>query len=90
MLTRDKLKSGMVLFWSQILLYTILVVNYRAVAQAEYSMTVITDFAFASVNFVLIRRIAKSDTNLDWICYTVGSVFGSVSGIYVSKLLLPS
>ena len=84
----QKFKEAATLFIIQIILYGILCVNFRAVAQAEYNVAAISDFAVASLNFFVIRKIAKSEDALhQWLGYVLGSVAGSYLGIYISTLI---
>lgn len=85
---KTKIKEGLTLFVIQILMYCLLCINYRAVAQTEYHVAAISDFAIASFSFFIIRKIAKSEDALhQWIGYVSGSVAGSYLGIYISTLL---
>lgn len=77
------------LFFIQIVLYVFLVINFRAVAQANIAWSVGTDTIIAAMNFFVIRKIASSENStLMFTAYTLGSAVGSVAGIVVSKLLL--
>ena len=83
-----KLKETSILFVIQVFLYGILCINYRAVSQAEYHIAAISDFSIASLNFFVIRKIAKSeDAFHQWAGYVAGSVAGSYLGIWISTLL---
>ena len=85
---KQKLKEASLLFFIQIFSYSLLCINYRAVAQVQYNIAAITDFALASMSFFIIRKIARSDDALhQWIGYVLGSVAGSYLGIYLSTLL---
>ena len=84
----QKFKEAATLFAIQIVLYGILCINFRAVAQAEYNIAAISDFTVASLNFFVIRKIAKSEDALhQWLGYVLGSVAGSYLGIYISTLI---
>jgi len=84
----QKLKEALTLFAIQIVLYGILCVNFRAVAQAQYNIAAVSDFLVASLNFFVIRKIAKSEDALhQWVGYVTGSVAGSYLGIYISTLI---
>jgi hypothetical protein len=77
------------LFFCQFFLYCGWCFNYRAVAQANIPWTVITDIILTSLSFFVIRRIAASANNfIIFFSYVLGSVFGSVAGIYISKYFL--
>jgi hypothetical protein len=85
---KTKIKEGLTLFVIQILMYGLLCINYRAVAQTEYNIAAISDFTIASFSFFVIRKIAKSDDAFhQWVGYVAGSVAGSYLGIYLSTLL---
>jgi hypothetical protein len=85
---KAKLKEATLLFAIQLVLYGIVCINYRAVALADYHEAAITDFVLASLNFFVIRKIAKSDDTLhQWIGYVMGSVAGSYIGIWLSVIL---
>lgn len=83
-----KIKEALTLFIIQIFSYSFLCINYRAVAQAHYHLSAITDFVLATMSFFIIRKIARSEDSIhQWIGYTSGSVVGSYLGIYISKIL---
>jgi len=85
---KKKLKEASILFLIQIFLYGILCINFRAVSQAHYHQAAISDFIIASLNFFVIRKIAKSEDEIhQWLGYVLGSVAGSYLGIYASTLL---
>ncbi len=79
---RDALKLGAMQFAS----YLIITISWRAIAQANVPAAALSDAVFGSLQFFVLRRIAKSDgTSLvPWIGYTLGGVVGTVAGIYLS------
>lgn len=80
-----KLKEASILCLIQIVLYGILCINFRAVADAEYHKAALTDFIIASLNFFVIKKISSTTDSLhQWIGYVVGSIIGSYLGIYLS------
>jgi hypothetical protein len=84
----NKIKEALTLSIIQIVLYSILCMNFRAVAEGHYHEAALTDFFIASMNFFVIRKIAQStDSIYQWIGYVSGSVIGSYLGIYLSILL---
>lgn len=84
----NKIKEASILGITQIVLYSVLCMNFRAVAEAHYHEAALTDFLIASMNFFVIRKIAQSsDAIHQWIGYVLGSVVGSYLGIYLSILL---
>lgn len=81
----NKAKDALLVCLGQILAYTLICYNIRAVAQADYLGTALSDAIFATVNFLIIRRITKTDDAMHiWCGYVVGSVIGSLLGIYIS------
>ena len=55
-----KVKEAVVLAVIQIVLYSLICVNYRAIAQLHYHEAAMADFLIASMNFFVIRKIAQS------------------------------
>ena len=85
---KEKIKEAIILGVIQIVLYSILCMNFRAVAEAHYHEAALTDFLVASMNFFVIRKIAQStDAFHQWVGYVTGSVIGSDVGIYLLVLL---
>ena len=84
-----KLKEAAVLFFIQVLSYTIWCINFRAVADAHYHTAAASDFMIASINFFVIRKIAHGQDNVhQWAGYALGSVAGSYLGIWISATFL--
>lgn len=85
---KQKIKEAFILAGIQILSYCIICINLRAVAETQYHVAAGSDFLFASFNFFVIRKIAKSEDSLhQWLGYVIGSVIGSYLGIYISTLI---
>lgn len=81
-------KEASILFIIQIVLFGLLCINYRAIAETQYHLAAISDFTIASLNFFVIKKIANSeDAFHKWIGYVLGSVAGSYIGIYISTLI---
>lgn len=86
---KGHLREFLVLFVVQCVAYTTLCINYRAVAQADYMHSAVSDFAIASLQFFVIRRISEGKDNFArWAGYACGSVAGSFLGIWVSVTFL--
>jgi hypothetical protein len=75
-------------FGYQVLMYTLLVVNYRYVAAASYVGSVVSDGLIACASFAAIQNIAQSKNRVDRLCYTAGGMVGSVLGVFISKRLM--
>jgi len=81
-------REALFLFVVQIVLFSILCINFRAISQASYHTAAVSDFIVATLQFFVIKKIATSDESIKhWTGYTVGSVIGSYLGIYISTLL---
>jgi len=83
-----KFKEALLLFCIQIISYSLLCINFRAVVATDYHEAAITDFMLASLSFFVIRKIARSEDAVhQWLGYVAGSVTGSYLGIYLSLIL---
>ena len=86
-----KLKEFSLMFTIQVISYSLLCINYRAVAQAHYFWSALSDFAIATLGYFVIKRIANSDNTLhQWLGYALGGVVGSIFGIWLSTVMLGS
>jgi hypothetical protein len=84
-----KLKEFSIMFFIQVVSYTLLCINFRAVAQAHYVQSAASDFVIATLSFFVIKKIANSDDTVhQWLGYALGGVVGSILGIYTSTLML--
>ena len=88
--TRIKdIKDCFILFFAQMLSFAIITINYRAIAQANYLLSVSSDVVVAGLSYFVIRRILKSkDSVAQWLGFTIGSAIGTVIGIFISLILL--
>jgi hypothetical protein len=83
-----KYQDALLMFIIQLVNYSLLVINFRAVAQANYFWSAITDFTIASFSFFVIKKIAKSDDSFHlWLGYALGGLAGSITGIWISLLI---
>jgi hypothetical protein len=83
-----KIKETSILFIIQVILYGLLCINYRAIAEVQYHWAALSDFAVASLNFFVIRKITSGGEAFHkWVGYVLGSVAGSYLGIYLSTLI---
>lgn len=88
---RKQLKDALVLGVMQYLSWGISTISWRAVAQANIPASVVTDATLATVNFFVIKNLAKDrdeSSFIPWLGYTIGGVLGTVTGILSSKFLL--
>jgi hypothetical protein len=83
-----KYQDALLMFIIQLVNYSLLVINFRAVAQANYFWSAITDFTVASFSFFVIKKIAKSDDSFHlWLGYSLGGLAGSIVGIWISLMI---
>jgi positive regulator of sigma E activity len=83
------IKDSFILFFAQMLSFAIITINYRAVAQADYLWSALTDIVVAGLSYFVVRKIAKSkDSTRQWFGFTLGSAIGTIIGIFISKLIL--
>ena len=54
-----KQKEFWVFFLIQFVVFGIICINIRAVADGEYLLTAFTDFFIATINFFVIRKISR-------------------------------
>jgi positive regulator of sigma E activity len=86
---RKDIRDAFILFFAQMLSFAIITINYRAVAQASYLWSILTDVIVAGLSYFVVRRIAKSkDSVIQWIGFTIGSATGTAIGIWLSKFIL--
>ena len=86
---KSSIKGAVLICAVQIVAFSILCINIRAVAQADYLTTAVSDGLVAAINFFVIKRISQTEDSINqWIGYIVGSVIGSMLGIYISKNFL--
>jgi hypothetical protein len=79
---RDAIQLGLMQFAS----WSICTLSWRAVAQAHVGAAVLTDAMLGTLQFFVLRRIARAEANalVPWLGYTAGGVAGTVAGIYAS------
>ena len=88
-LNRKDIIDSFILFFAQMLSFAIITINYRAIAQASYIWSALTDIVVAGLSYFVVKRIAKSkDSIRQWAGFTSGSAIGTVIGIFISKFIL--
>ena len=86
---RKDIQDAFILFAAQMLSFAVISINYRAVAQASYIWSVLTDIVIASLSYFVVRRIAKSENSVcQWAGFAIGSAIGTIIGIWLSKIIL--
>ena len=89
---KKSLIDGIILFFGQLLMYSVATINYRSIAQADYLFTGLSAGVMAFVAFLTIKILTKKTEKPSgaWIGYVLGSVSGDLIGILISKYLLGS
>jgi hypothetical protein len=83
------IKQAALIFTIQFVIYVMVCINYRSVAQARYLESAISEFAIATLNYLVIKKIASTgNSTLQWMAYSLGTVLGSLLGIWISKIVL--
>lgn len=87
---KPALINGIKLYFAQLILYCIVTINYRSIAQADYLITALSAAVIAVISFFTIKIITKKSEYpiASWIGYIFGSVCGDIAGIFLSKLML--
>lgn len=86
---RKDIKDSFILFFAQMLSFAIITINYRAVAQASYVWSALTDIIVAGLSYFVVKKIAKSANSIyQWFGFTIGSAIGTIIGIFISKIIL--
>ena len=86
---RKDIKDSFILFFAQMLSFAIITINYRAISQANYLWSILSDVIVAGLSYFVVRRIAKSkDSICQWLGFTLGSAIGTAIGIFISKFIL--
>ena len=81
-----RFKKAFVLFWVQTFLYGLVCINMRAVSQTDYTTAIASDFAVATMSYFVIRHIATDGSKFSsWVGYVLGSVAGTILGIWISS-----
>jgi hypothetical protein len=79
------MKTFFIFFLLQFMLYLLVTVNFRAIAQARYGWTILTDTLISAAQFWIIRKVGGSAESLialgGFVC---GGAIGSSAGIYLS------
>ena len=86
---RKDIGDAFILFFAQMLSFAVITINYRAISQASYIWSALTDVVVAGLSYFVVRRIAKSkDSICQWLGFTLGSAIGTAIGIFISKFIL--
>jgi hypothetical protein len=84
---KPNLKIFFLFFFVQLVFYFIFTINMRAIAQANYGATIVSDLLIAAITFKVIKKIGEATTNWAYAGYVAGGAFGSVIAIYLTKLI---
>lgn len=84
------MKDFWLFFAIQFMQFFLITVNLRAAAQGLYVWTALSDLLISTNNFLLIKRIAQSESKTAMLGYALGGAFGSVLAIWATKHLYGS
>lgn len=84
------MKNFLIVFFSQFAIYFLIIANNRAFNRDDYFLAGSTDMLFASLQFFIIKRIAKDEDKsyATFTGYVLGGVIGTLVSMYVSKEFL--
>ena len=82
-----RINTPVALFLAQATLYTVICVNFRAIAQLDYGVAATSEIAFAVINFAVIQKIANDNSLKSLVAYVLGSLAGSMLGMYLSSVI---
>lgn len=68
----------------QSIAYVVLVYNFRVIALGDIKKALITDAIYASIFFLLVKRISKDDSWAALVGYVVGSLIGTYLGMIIN------
>lgn len=86
---KNDIRDAVILFLAQMCSFAIIALNYRAIAQAQYLWSILTDLFVATISYFVVKKIAKSkDSIWQWIGFAIGSAVGTVIGIFISVIIL--
>lgn len=74
-------------FLLQFVQFFLVVANTRAYTQGNYTWTALTDLLFSVIQFTILKKVAASKKESDVLWYALGGVAGSLTSIYVTKLI---
>lgn len=75
----------LILFFGQGLNFLIAVINIRAASRGLIKWTVISDFVFSMVSFLLIQHIAHANNMWEVLAYATGGGVGSAIAILLTR-----
>jgi hypothetical protein len=79
-------KTFILFFALQFMLYFLMTLNFRAIAQARYFWAILTDMLISAAQFWIIRKVgASAESAIAWSGFVCGGAVGSGLGIYFSK-----
>jgi len=64
--------------------YFIITINFRAVAEANYLWTFITDIILACLGFTVLKHIQEANSKFEMICYAIGGAIGAQIAIFTT------
>lgn len=76
------MKTFILFFALQYGLFLLLAVNFRALAQARYGWTILTDTLISAAQFWIIRKVGSAESLVAWYGFVCGGGMGSATGIW--------
>lgn len=83
------MRKGLLLFFIQVLLNVVIVFNLRAIAQANYTWTILSEVVIGMLALLTLKSlIDDSNKREKAVGYIFGNVVGSIIGIFLSQIIL--
>jgi hypothetical protein len=64
-----------------------MVANSRFANHLNWAYVIPTNLIIGTLSFKQTKRIAKSESNLEWFCFVLGGLVGCLGAMYASFLL---
>ena len=77
--------TAIIIACSMWLFYVLAAINTRVVARGRYIASAVSDAGIATVQFLLIRRVAEAQSWQEMAGYVAGGVAGGLTGIFLTK-----
>jgi hypothetical protein len=74
------------MFLLQTVAFTILVTNLRAISHLQYTIAALTEIAFLSIQWTLIRKIVSADSWPEQAGYMFGGACGTLLSMWMTRM----
>ena len=89
-MTTSHISRAALLFCLQFFGYLLVTLNIRAVADANYILTFVTDILIAVIGFTSIKQVVNATTRVEQFAYALGGALGAQTALWLSSRYFPS